>query len=65
MDSKVIGARLTELRGKRSQTEVANACDISLSAVDMYERGERIPRDKIKIKLARFFKVKVEDIFYA
>ena len=65
MDPKIIGGRLTKLRGNRSQTEVANACGISLSAIGMYERGERIPRDEIKIKLAHFYNVTVEEIFYA
>ena len=65
MEPKIIGERLVELRGKRSQTEVANACGISLSAIGMYERGERVPRDEIKIKLARFYNVSVEELFYA
>ena len=64
MDPKTIGKRLTELRGNKSQTEVANACGISLSAIGMYERGERVPRDEIKIKLAQFYNVTVEEIFY-
>ncbi len=65
MNPKNIGDRLIKLRGDRTQAEVAKACDISLSAIAMYERGERIPRDEIKIKLARFFNVTVESLFYA
>ena len=65
MEPKEIGKRLQDLRGKRSQEEVANACDISPAAVGMYERGERIPRDEIKIRLARYFGVSVEELFYA
>ena len=65
MEPKEIGKRLQDLRGKRSQEEVANACDISPAAVGMYERGERIPRDEIKIRLARYFGVSIEELFYA
>ena len=30
----------------------------------MYENGQRIPRDDIKVKLARFYGVSVEYLFY-
>jgi len=65
MEPKEIGKRLQELRGKKSQEEVANALGISPSAIGMYERGERVPRDEIKIKLAQYFNVGIESIFYA
>lgn len=65
MEPKEIGKRLQELRGNRSQEDVANACEISPAAVGMYERGERIPRDEIKIRLARYYGVSVEALFYA
>ena len=65
METKEIGKRLQELRGKRNQDEVAFACGISPAAVGMYERGERIPRDEIKIRLARYFGVSVEELFFA
>lgn len=45
MDSHVIGQTLIKLRGNRTQEEVAKAIGISKSALSMYERGERIPRD--------------------
>lgn len=64
MDNKAIGKRLTELRGERSQETVARDNDISLSAYTKYERGERIPRDELKVKLARYFGVSVTDIFF-
>ena len=64
MNSKVIGKRLAALRGAKSRKEVAEALKISTSALAMYERGERIPRDEIKIKIAEFFGVPVADIFF-
>ena len=65
MDAKVIGQRLVELRGSRTQEEVANAIGASLSAIGMYERGERIPRDEIKLSIAKFYDTTVQSIFFA
>ena len=56
--------KLIKLRGKRSQEEVATAVGISKSALSMYENGERIPRDEIKIRLARYYNESVESIFF-
>jgi len=64
VDNKAIGKRLTELRGDKSREEVAKDVGISLSALAMYERGERCPRDEIKVKLAEYFNVNVMDIFF-
>ena len=64
MDKKAIGKRLIELRGSRTQNEVAQAIGISVAAVGMYERGERIPRDEIKVKLAVFYGKTVSEIFF-
>ena len=58
------GEKLRTLRGNRSMDEVANAVGISRSAVGMYENEERIPRDDIKIKLAKYFKTTVSAIFF-
>lgn len=65
MNTKEIGRRLVELRAGRTQSEVAGALGISVSALGMYERGERIPRDEVKIAIARFYDVTVQDIFFA
>lgn len=65
MDAKAIGKRLVKLRGKKSQEEVAKALNISVSALSMYERGERIPRDNIKIRISAYYKKPIHRIFYA
>lgn len=65
MDGKAISEKLVELRGNRSQGEVANALGISTSALSMYENGERIPRDTIKIRIADYYKTTVQNIFFA
>lgn len=64
MDAKAIGERLVKLRGKKSQEEVAKALNISVSALSMYERGERIPRDNIKIRSSTYYKKPIHRIFY-
>lgn len=64
MNAVDIGKRLIKLRGNRTQDEVAKANGMSLSAIGMYERGERIPRDEIKIKLANYYNTTVQDIFF-
>ena len=65
MDLKKIGVKLANLRGEKSQAEVADAVGISASALSMYECGERMPRDEVKIKLAHYYKTTVEALFYS
>jgi putative transcriptional regulator len=60
-----IGKKLMILRGNRTRREVANALGISISAIRMYENGQRIPRDDIKVKLAKYYGVSVDNLFYA
>lgn len=64
MDPVVIGARLKELRAGRNRADVANRLSISLSALAMYERGERIPRDEVKKRFAQLYGKTVQEIFY-
>lgn len=65
MNSNEIGNKLVELRGGRTQEQVAKEVGISVSALSMYECGERIPRDPIKIKLAKYYKKSVQAIFFS
>ena len=58
------GEKLRALRGEKSADEVAKAIGISDSAIGMYEREERIPRDHIKVKLAEYFNTTVQAIFF-
>lgn len=66
MDTQAIGKNLKELRQKAglSREEVSAALGVGLSALAMYERGERTPRDEIKIRIARFYEKSVDEIFY-
>ena len=61
---KSIGKKLVALRGTQPQSQVADACGISDSALSSYENGERIPRDEVKIRLARYYGVSVQFIFF-
>lgn len=65
MDSKKIAERLTKLRGNRTQVEVARAIGVSQAAYSMYESGERIPRDEVKLRIAKYYKRSVNTIFFA
>ena len=65
ISSEVIAKRLVDLRGDRTQATVATAIGTSVSAVAMYESGSRMPRDEIKVAIARYFGKTVEEIFYS
>lgn len=65
LSAKVIGQRLKNLRGNRKASEVAEALGISQSALSMYENGERIARDEVKVRIAAYYETTIEAIFYA
>ncbi len=64
MDSKVIGEKLRALRGEKTIAQLSREMNLSPSAIGMYENGERIPRDAIKIKYAEHFNMSVGEIFF-
>lgn len=64
MNSKAIGRKLRTLRGNLDAKTVADALGISTSALFMYERGERIPRDQIKKRISQYFGESVDEIFF-
>lgn len=59
-----IGKRLKTLRGSQSRDEVAAKVGISSSALGMYECGKRIPRDDVKKRLADYFGVTIQSLFF-
>ena len=65
MNTKEIGKKLRLLRGKKTAEEVANALKISVSTIYMWENGDRIPRDEMKVKLANYYNESIESIFFA
>lgn len=62
--NKTTGMILRELRGKKTQEKVANDLGITKSSWAMYERDERVPRDEVKIRIAKYFGKSVQEIFY-
>lgn len=66
MDAKLVGKRIKNLRQekKMSQQEFADAINVACSTVSMYESGERIPRDQIKLAIANLFGVTVDYLFF-
>ena len=59
-----IAERLVKARGDRKREEVAKAVGVSISAIAMYENGDRIPRDETKVKLADYFGTTVQELFF-
>lgn len=64
LNKEKIGRRLLLLRGKRSRNQVSKDLGISVSTLQMYENGKRIPKDELKIKIASYYNQTVGDIFY-
>jgi transcriptional regulator with XRE-family HTH domain len=64
LDRLEVGKRLRALRGKKTLDEVAKALGVTSMAVSLWERGERIPNDDIKIKIAAYYNTTVTDIFF-
>ena len=55
---------LKKLRGGTPREKVAKSVGISVSALGMYEQGRRIPPHEVKVKLAKFYGVPIESIFF-
>ena len=55
---------LRALRGEKSQSQIADEIGITKSSWAMYERGERVPRDEVKIRIAEYAGKSVQEIFY-
>lgn len=64
MNKVEIGKKLTALRGNIPREKVCVDVGISYSALQSYECGARIPKDELKIKLAEYYHVSVESIFF-
>ena len=60
----IAGAKLRELRGIRTRTGVAKELCMAYSTLQSYEDGTRNPPGRIKKKLADYYGVTVESIFF-
>lgn len=59
-----IGRRLRKLRGVRTRTGAAKEIGISYSALSKYEDGRKVPNDGTKVKIANYYSVPVQKIFF-
>lgn len=59
------GAKLRALRGEKTQKKVAEDLGITKSALAMYERDERVPRDEIKVRIAEYYGETVQFLFFS
>lgn len=64
MNKKEIGQKLITLRSDKSREKVSTDVGISISALQMYENGQRIPKDEIKVRLANYYNTTVQEIFF-
>lgn len=61
---KNFARKLRALRGDKTQAYIASQLGISPSSWAMYENGDRIPRDEVKIQIAAYFNTTVQEIFF-
>ena len=64
LNMKEISKTLRELRGIRTRTGVSREIGIPYSTLQAYEEGRRTPTGNVKQKLADYYNVRVEDIFF-
>lgn len=66
-DAKANGERLKTLRKRANETiaEAAENVGVSIASWSAYERGEKTPRDEIKVLISEHYSTPVCDIFFA
>lgn len=64
MNREKISVKLRSMRGKRTLQAVSDEIGVTPSALSQYENGARVPRDEVKCKLAEYYGVTVQELFY-
>ena len=64
IDVMAMANKLVALRGSKTQEDVAKELGISKSALCMYETGQRVPRDPLKARIAKYYKRSISFIFF-
>jgi Predicted transcriptional regulators len=61
-----VAEKLIELRNKsgKTQAEVSEDLNISQSCLGNYEAGIRVPKDEMKVKIADYYGLTVQEIFF-
>ena len=62
--ASAIPARLRAARGNVPRKKICAEVGISVSALAMYETGKRIPKDEIKVALAKTYNTSVDALFF-
>ena len=62
---EAMAAALIRARGGTPKEEVCQAVGISLAALEAYESGQRVPRDSIKYRLAKYYHKGLGELFFA
>jgi putative transcriptional regulator len=55
--------RVERARYKITQAELAEKVDVSRQTIHAIETGKFVPSTVLALKIAKFFKVKLEDVF--
>ena len=63
-DRKLVGERLRALRGTKTLAEVGNDLNVTAMAISLWENGERMPSDDMKVKIAAYYNATVTEIFF-
>ena len=65
-NTEIIGKKKKKLREAEniSRETFCDDVEISLSALSMYETGQRVPRDEIKLKIARRLNTSIVALFF-
>lgn len=66
MNPKESGAKIKKLRESLglTQTQLAEQIGVSVSSICQYESGDKIPRDKVKMRLAEVLGRTTNYIFF-
>ena len=62
---KTIGKKLIKLRGEKTVKEVAEALGVTRQAIWNYENDKRVPKDEMKVKIAKLYNSSVQEIFFS
>lgn len=61
-----IGMKLRALRQAKKKTLSQAAADLNItkSALAMYERDQRVPRDEVKVRISRYYEEPLDSLFF-
>ena len=55
--------RVERAKKRISQEELANAVRVTRQSIHLIENGKTDPKLQLALKISRFFKLKIEDVF--